>query len=57
VVGAIEAFFIIMEKPVTRGLHGELSNYNAKPQAARNRSMKKVRFLRFDVHAEAIALP
>lgn len=40
-----------------RGLHGELSNYNAEPQAARNRSMKKVRFLRFDVHAEAITLP
>ena len=40
-----------------RGLHGEWSNYNAEPQAARNRSMKKVRFLRFDVHAEAITLP
>jgi hypothetical protein len=40
-----------------RWVHGELSNYNAEPQAARNRSMKKVRFLGFDVHAGAITVP
>jgi transposase len=31
-------------------------NYNAEPQAERNRSMKKLRFLGLDVHAETIAV-
>jgi hypothetical protein len=31
-------------------------NYNAEPQAERNRSMKKVRFLGLDVHAETITV-
>src|SRR5215469_11010982 len=34
----------------------ESCNYNAEPQAERNRSMKKVRFLGLDVHAETIAV-
>jgi transposase len=31
-------------------------NYNAEPQAERNRSMKNLRFLGLDVHAETIAV-
>src|SRR3984893_17249551 len=39
-----------------RGLHCESCNYNAEPQAERNRFMKKVRFIGLDVHADTIAV-
>src|SRR4029077_2846748 len=40
-----------------RGLHCESRNYNAEPQSRKGTgSMKKVRFLGLDVHAETIAV-